>query len=64
MPKTKVHSGAKKRFKLTASGKVKHEKPYHSHILTKKTQKRKRSLRQSTVLKGNDSKNVKTLLGH
>ena len=63
MPKSKTHSGAKKRFKVTASGKVKREKPFHSHILTSKTQKRKRSLRQSTTLNTTDSKMVKKLLG-
>ena len=45
MPKLKTHSGAKKRFNLTASGKVKRAHAYKSHILTKKTTKRTRRLR-------------------
>lgn len=46
MPKMKTHSGAKKRFNLTKNGKVKRAHAYASHILTKKTTKRKRGLRQ------------------
>ena len=46
MPKVKTHSGAKKRFRLTKSGRVKRSHAYKSHILTKKSTKRKRSLRQ------------------
>jgi len=46
MPKLKTHSGAKKRFKLTKSGKVKRAHAYKNHILTKKSTKRKRNLRQ------------------
>ena len=45
MPKIKTHSGAKKRFKLTKNGKVKRAKAYKSHILNKKSTKRKRQLR-------------------
>lgn len=48
MPKLKTHSGAKKRFSLTKSGKVKRARAYRSHILTKKSTKRKRGLRQGT----------------
>ncbi len=48
MPKLKTHSGAKKRFKLTKTGKIKRAKAYKSHILNKKTTKRKRGLRQAT----------------
>lgn len=47
MPKIKTHSGAKKRFSLTKSGKVKRSHAYKSHILTKKTTKRTRGLRQT-----------------
>jgi len=47
MPKMKTHKGAAKRFKLTGTGKVKRFKAYKSHILTKKTTKRKRNLRKS-----------------
>ncbi len=55
MPKIKTHSGAKKRFNLTKSGKVKRAHAYKSHILTKKSTKRKRGLRQGTYA---DSTNV------
>ena len=48
MPKLKTHTGAKKRFKLTKTGKVKRAKDYKSHILNKKDTKRKRGLRQAT----------------
>ena len=48
MPKLKTHSGAKKRFKLTKTGKIKRAKAYKPHILNKKTTKRKRGLRQAT----------------
>ena len=44
MPKVKTNSGAKKRFALTGSGKIKRKHAYHSHILTKKTKKQKRNL--------------------
>jgi len=46
MPKMKSRRGAKKRFKVTASGKIKHRRNYKSHILTKKSAKRKRNLRK------------------
>ena len=49
MPKIKTHSGAKKRFKLTATGKVKRAHAFKSHILNKKTTKRKRNLRKTVV---------------
>ena len=49
MPKIKTHSGAKKRFKLTASGKVKRAHAFKSHILNKKSTKRKRNLRKTVV---------------
>jgi large subunit ribosomal protein L35 len=63
MPKMKTHKGATKRFKLTASGKVKRFKAYKSHILTKKSSKRKRNLRRPGVIatKG-DVKRMKRLL--
>jgi large subunit ribosomal protein L35 len=63
MPKMKTHNGATKRFKLTASGKVKRFKAYKSHILTKKTSKRKRNLRRAGLIatKG-DIKRMKRLL--
>ena len=49
MPKIKTHSGAKKRFKLTKNGKVIRAHAFKSHILNKKTTKRKRGLRQNTI---------------
>ncbi len=50
MPKQKTHKGAAKRFKVTATGKVTRHHANHSHILTKKTTKRKRNLRKSTLV--------------
>lgn len=50
MPKQKTHKGAAKRFKVTAGGKVVRGHAMHSHILTKKTTKRKRNLRKSVVV--------------
>ena len=49
MPKVKTHSGAKKRFSVTGSGRIKREKAFQAHILTSKSKKRKRNLRQSDV---------------
>jgi len=62
MPKIKTHRGAAKRFKITASGKVKRNKAYASHILTKKTRKRKRALRKSGVLDKRDMVGIKRLI--
>ena len=63
MPKMKSHRGAKKRFKITGTGKVKRMKAFKSHILTKKTSKRKRRLRQSAVITTpGEAKNIKRLL--
>ena len=63
MPKMKTHKGATKRFKLTASGKVKRFKAYKSHILTKKSAKRKRNLRRpTTVATRGEAKNIKRLI--
>lgn len=50
MPKMKSHKGARKRFKLTASGEVKRGRAFKSHILTKKTSKRKRRLRRAALI--------------
>lgn len=58
MPKMKSNSGAAKRFKVTGSGKISRNKAYSSHILTKKTTKRKRSLRKSSLV---DSANIKSI---
>lgn len=60
--KMKSHRGACKRFKVTGSGKVKRNKAYKGHILTKKSQKRKRGLRQSTILTSADHKRIKEVL--
>ena len=62
MPKQKTNRGAAKRFKLTASGKVKRGKAYHSHILTKKNRKRKRNLRKATLVSKSDESRVKRML--
>jgi len=63
MPKMKSHRGARKRFSITGSGKVKRNKAFKSHILTKKTSKRKRRLRQATTIKTRgEEKNIKRLL--
>jgi large subunit ribosomal protein L35 len=63
MPKVKTHRGATKRFKVTGSGKVRRYKAYKSHILTKKTAKRKRRLRQAGIVSTTgDTKRVKRLL--
>lgn len=62
MPKMKTKAGAKKRFTLTGSGKIKRKHAYKSHILTKKTKKRKRNLGQFTSVEKADEKNVKLLL--
>ena len=56
MPKLKTHSGSKKRFNLTKTGKVKMAKAFKSHILTKKTTKRKRNFRQEGELAAADKK--------
>jgi len=62
MPKMKTKGSAKKRFKLTATGKIKREKAYKSHILTKKTRKTKRNLRTATLVSEADMKRVKKML--
>ena len=62
MPKLKTHSGSKKRFKLTKSGKVKVAKAFKSHILEKKSPKRKRNLRKATLVAGADFGRVKNML--
>jgi len=63
MPKMKSHKGARKRFKLTGTGKVKRRRAFKSHILTKKGPKRKRRLRRSAVITTRgEAKNIKRLL--
>ncbi len=62
MPKIKTNRAAAKRFKKTATGKLKRNKAYKSHILTKKTTKRKRNLRKSTITDQTNVKNMKKVL--
>ena len=62
VPKLKTHRGAKKRFKLTASGKIKRGHSHARHILTKKTTKRKRKLDQSDLVSKSDLSKVKKML--
>ena len=62
MPKLKTHRGANKRLKVTGSGKILRMKANASHILTKKNRKRKRNLKQSTVVVSEEFKRLKSLL--
>ncbi|MBS4014038.1 MAG: 50S ribosomal protein L35 [Bacteroidetes bacterium] len=62
MPKMKTKSGAKKRFSITASGKIKRKHAYKSHILTKKSKKRKRNLTKTTLVNKADVNNIKAML--
>jgi len=63
MPKIKTHSGVKKRFSLTGTGKIKRKHAYKSHILTKKETKQKRNLTHFTLVDKADEKRVKKMLG-
>lgn len=62
MPKMKTHRGAAKRFRKTGTGKFKRSRAYHSHILEKKPPKRKRRLRQSTLVHRAEEKRVARML--
>lgn len=62
MPKMKTKSGAKKRFTFTGSGKIKRKHAYKSHILTKKSKKRKRNLTYSAIIDKADEKTIRKLL--
>ena len=62
MAKLKTNSGAKKRFTLTGSGKIKRKHAYHSHILTKKTKKRKRNLDHFAIIEKADVNRVREML--
>jgi len=62
MPKMKTNPGAKKRFSLTGTGKIKRKHAFKSHILTKKATKRKRNLTYAGLVKKPDLKNVKLML--
>jgi large subunit ribosomal protein L35 len=63
MPKMKTHSGAKKRFKLTANGKVRARHSFSTHILEKKSPKRKRHFAQPVVVSKHDTPRIKIMLG-
>ena len=63
MPKMKTHSGAKKRFRKTAEGKLLGRSAYSTHILEKKSPKRKRNFRRPSEISPADTKRVRTLLG-
>ncbi|HID38300.1 MAG TPA: 50S ribosomal protein L35 [Calditrichaeota bacterium] len=62
MPKMKSNRGAAKRFRVTASGKIKRHSAYHSHILTKKSAKRKRKLRAETMVSEADAPRVHKMI--
>lgn len=62
MPKIKTNKGAAKRFRVTSKGKIRRQKAYKSHILTKKSPKRKRSLRGTTLVNKRDAKSVRRLI--
>lgn len=62
MPKLKTNKSAAKRFRITGSGKLKRTKAYRQHILSTKSKKRKRHLRQSTMVSAAESKNIRLLI--
>ncbi|TFH02260.1 MAG: 50S ribosomal protein L35 [Calditrichales bacterium] len=62
MPKMKSNRGAAKRFRVTKSGKIKKHSSHHSHILTKKSPKRKRNLRQESLVAKSDEKRVHIMI--
>ncbi|MEQ8582955.1 MAG: 50S ribosomal protein L35 [Marinoscillum sp.] len=62
MPKVKTNSSAKKRFKLTGTGKIKRKHAFKSHILTKKETKQKRNLTHAALVHPSDERNVKHML--
>ncbi len=63
MPKMKTHSGAKKRFKVTASGKIRARHAFTSHILEKKSPKHKRQLGRPAMIAAEDEPRIKRMLG-
>lgn len=63
MPKQKTNRSAAKRFRKTGTGKLRRNRAYHSHILTKKSPKRKRNLRKKTLVAKADERRVRRLLG-
>ena len=62
MPKMKSNRGARKRFRLTATGRIKRAQAFARHILTSKTRKRKRNLRHTTLVSAADTRRIKRLL--
>lgn len=62
MPKMKSRRGAVKRFKVTATGKIKYKSNYKSHILTKKTTKRKRNLRKKKIMFEGEARRVREMI--
>ncbi len=62
MPKIKTNRSAAKRFKKTATGKIKRRKAYHTHILTKKSATRKRNLRKASLVSKADTKKINRLI--
>ncbi len=62
MPKMKTHSGAKKRFRVTASGKVKHARAGRGHFLTEKSSSRRRKLKKGAYLQGKHAENIKKMI--
>ncbi len=62
MPKMKSNRAAKKRFKVTGTGKIKREKAYRSHILTKKSNKRKRQLGKATLVSEQEVRTIKRMI--
>jgi len=63
MPKQKTHSGAKKRFEITRTGKIRRRKAFMNHILEKKSPERKRRLNRMTTVSSGDEHRIKKLLG-
>ncbi|MFQ5862549.1 MAG: 50S ribosomal protein L35 [Candidatus Brocadiales bacterium] len=64
MPKVKTHRGLSKRVKITARGKVKHSRPFRSHLMSSKNAKQRRQLRKRVLLTGAKVSTIKRLLGH
>ena len=64
MPKMKTNRSAAKRFRLTGTGKVRRARSMHGHMLTAKTRKRKRKLRQGTLVSTSETRRIKRLLGN
>ena len=62
MPKVKTKSGAKKRFKLTGTGKIKRKNAFKNHILTKNETKQKRNLTKTSIVNKSDEKNIKRMI--